>query len=67
MNGDVATNAQWTASGVVLSDGMNGATIVNGILVINDAIAFLSLAIPVFLQCTGSSNFGLIFQAGKWL
>ncbi len=64
--GNVANNVQWTAQTITLSNGVNGVNIVNGILVINDAITFLSLGTPVLLQCTGSS-IQLVYQAGKWL
>ncbi len=52
---------------MVLTDGMNGVTIVQGtgILVINDADAFFLLGIPVSLQCGGGSD--SIYPAGKWL
>ena len=66
--GNVATNnVQWTVQVTMpLVNGANGVNIVNGILVINDAITFLSPGTPVLLQCTGSS-IQLVFQAGKWL
>ncbi len=66
-NGNVATNVQWTVQVTMpLVNGANGVNIVNGILVINDAITFLNLGTPVLLQCTGS-GIQLVFQAGKWL
>ena len=62
------TTVQWIAqSNMVLSDGMNGVTIMDGtgILVINDADAFFLLGIPVRLQCGGGVDD--IYPAGKWL
>ncbi len=65
--GNVATNVQWSTQTIILVNGMNGvSSTVNGILVINDAITFLSPGIPVLLQCTGSGS-QLVYQAGKWL
>ncbi|XP_064396255.1 neuronal growth regulator 1-like isoform X2 [Halichondria panicea] len=47
---------------MVLTDGTNGVTIVNGTLVINDTDAFFLLGIPVSLQCGGGVD--SIYLAG---
>ena len=66
VGGQFATNVQWIAltDMVVLTDGMNGVTIVNGILVIDVTVAFF-LEIPVSLQCGGGVH--SIYPASKWL
>ncbi len=66
VGGQFATDVQWIAqTDMVLTDGMNGVTIVNGTLVINDTDAFFLLGIPVSLQCGGGVDD--IYPAGKWL
>ncbi len=66
--GNIATNVQWSTQNIMpLVNGMNGVSRTgNGILVINDAVTFLSMGTPVLLQCTGS-GLQLVYQAGKWL
>ncbi len=66
--GNLATMVQWSTQTIMpLVNGMNGVSSTgDGVLVINDAVTFLSMATPVLLQCTGS-GFQLIYQAGKWL
>ena len=66
VGGQFATDVQWIAqTDMVLTDGTNGVTIVNGTLVINDTDAFFLLGIPVSLQCGGGVD--SIYLAGKWL
>ena len=69
IEGTPATRLQWFAGGAQVVSGQNGATIENGVLVINDAEMFFAAAggVPFSLTCSSvlDSETVTVYRAGK--